>query len=78
MNNATIEFNTMKAAANNARRRLDLKFRPVVIRNAEQAFSIVDACKSVQIVMKVDAAYWIVCADDARVLEAAGYEHASR
>ena len=78
MNNATIEFNTMKAAANNARRRLDLKFRPVVIRNAEQAFAIVDACKSVQMVMKVDGAWWIVCADDAHMLEAAGYEYATR
>lgn len=74
----TTSLKTLTTAADNAQKALGLKYRPVVIRNEQIAWSIADRCTKPQIVMLGDDAYWVVCPADAARLEKAGYEYAPR
>ena len=64
-------------AANAAKTALNLKHRPVVIRNEATAFNLANSTKA-GAVMLGDGAYWVVCLADAARLEQAGYEWAPR
>jgi len=68
---------TMTDAAKNAQTTLGLKYRPVVIRSEEIAFSIANSTKA-GTVMLGEGAYWVVCLADAARLDRAGYEWAPR
>ena len=68
---------TLTDAANKTKDALNLKYRPVVVRNEASAFSIAARTKA-GVVMLGEGAFWVVCLADAARLENAGFEYAPR
>ncbi len=73
--NDTTPLATLKDAANKTRDALGLKYRPVIIRNRETAFSIAARTRG-ECVMLGEGAFWLVCLADAERLQKAGFEYA--
>ena len=71
----TTSLNTLKTAAETARKVLGLKYSPVVARNEATATRIAERW-TCGVVMLGDDAYWVVCLADAQRLARAGYEYA--
>ncbi len=72
------DLKTLTTAAENAKNTLDLKYRPVVVRDEATAWSLADRSTKPMRVMLGDGAYWVVCPADAARLEQAWYEYAPR
>lgn len=72
-----IPLKTLTDAARKAADALNLKHRPVVIRDEAIAFRIADGTKAGAVILGEDA-FWVVCLADAERLAANGYEYAPR
>jgi hypothetical protein len=67
---------TLVDAADKATTALNLKYRPMVIRDESTAFNIAARTKAGAVVLG-EGAFWVVCLADATRLERAGYELAA-
>jgi hypothetical protein len=76
INDNETPLKTLVDAATKAKTALNLKHRPVVVRDEATAFNIAARTKAGAVVLG-EGAFWVVCLADAARLERAGYEWAA-